>query len=84
LRGSDQGHDGDRVSLELSPYDLTKGRITYRHKWVPGSVAACWSASTWIYSVGGCGAIAWKCWHGPDRDRDLWQGCVMCAAPRYV
>lgn len=23
---------GDRVSLELSAYDLTKGRITYRHK----------------------------------------------------
>ena len=23
---------GDRVSLELSPYDLTKGRITYRFK----------------------------------------------------
>jgi len=23
---------GDRVSLEISPYDLTKGRITYRHK----------------------------------------------------
>jgi translation initiation factor IF-1 len=23
---------GDRVSLELSPYDLTKGRITFRHK----------------------------------------------------
>ena len=22
----------DRVSLELSPYDLTRGRITYRHK----------------------------------------------------
>ncbi|TSE34557.1 translation initiation factor IF-1 [Tepidimonas charontis] len=22
---------GDRVSLELSPYDLSKGRITYRH-----------------------------------------------------
>lgn len=22
----------DRVILELSPYDLTKGRITYRHK----------------------------------------------------
>ncbi len=21
---------GDRVSVELSPYDLTKGRITYR------------------------------------------------------
>src|ERR1700739_642122 len=24
--------NGDRVSLDLSPYDLTKGRITYRHK----------------------------------------------------
>jgi translation initiation factor IF-1 len=23
---------GDRVSLELSPYDLSRGRITYRHK----------------------------------------------------
>lgn len=22
---------GDQVSLELSPYDLTKGRITFRH-----------------------------------------------------
>ena len=22
---------GDRVSLEMSPYDLSKGRITYRH-----------------------------------------------------
>ncbi len=23
---------GDRVSLELSPYDLSRARITYRHK----------------------------------------------------
>ncbi len=23
--------EGDRVTVELSPYDLTKGRITYRH-----------------------------------------------------
>jgi translation initiation factor IF-1 len=23
---------GDKVSLELSPYDLSRGRITYRHK----------------------------------------------------
>lgn len=23
---------GDRVRVEVSPYDLTKGRITYRHK----------------------------------------------------
>lgn len=23
---------GDRVDVELTPYDLSKGRITYRHK----------------------------------------------------
>jgi len=23
---------GDRVTVEISPYDLEKGRITYRHK----------------------------------------------------
>lgn len=23
---------GDRVTVQISPYDLTKGRITYRHK----------------------------------------------------
>mgnify|MGYP001941697088 CR=1 FL=1 len=23
---------GDKVDIELTPYDLTKGRITYRHK----------------------------------------------------
>jgi len=23
---------GDRVQLEISPYDLTKGRITYRYR----------------------------------------------------
>ena len=23
---------GDRVRVELSPYDLTRGRITFRHK----------------------------------------------------
>jgi translation initiation factor IF-1 len=23
---------GDRVKIELSPYDLSKGRIVYRHK----------------------------------------------------
>lgn len=23
---------GDRVTLEISPYDLSKGRIIYRHK----------------------------------------------------
>ena len=24
--------EGDKVSLEISPYDLSKGRITYRYK----------------------------------------------------
>ena len=24
--------EGDRVKLELSPYDLTRGRVTYRYK----------------------------------------------------
>ena len=23
---------GDRVNVEMTPYDLTKGRITFRHK----------------------------------------------------
>ena len=23
---------GDRVSVEMSPYDLSRGRITYRHR----------------------------------------------------
>ncbi|MBL7115411.1 MAG: translation initiation factor IF-1 [Kiritimatiellae bacterium] len=23
---------GDRVTVEISPYDLTKGRITFRHR----------------------------------------------------
>ena len=23
---------GDRVKIEMTPYDLTKGRITFRHK----------------------------------------------------
>lgn len=23
---------GDKVTMELSPYDLTRGRITFRHK----------------------------------------------------
>jgi translation initiation factor IF-1 len=23
---------GDKVTMELSPYDLTKGRITFRHR----------------------------------------------------
>lgn len=26
---------GDKVTLEMTPYDLTKGRITYRHKAEP-------------------------------------------------
>jgi len=31
---------GDRVSLEVSPYDLTRGRINYRHLDSPAPVRA--------------------------------------------
>ncbi|MNL70909.1 Translation initiation factor IF-1 [compost metagenome] len=31
---------GDRVKVELSPYDLTRGRITFRHKGAVGSAPA--------------------------------------------
>jgi translation initiation factor IF-1 len=31
---------GDKVSLELSPYDLSKGRITFRHIEGRGATAA--------------------------------------------
>ena len=30
--GIDTNGTGDKVTVELSPYDLTRGRITYRHK----------------------------------------------------
>lgn len=29
---------GDDVTVELTPYDLTKGRIVYRHKFKPTSI----------------------------------------------
>lgn len=29
---------GDRVRVEMSPYDLTRGRIVYRHKKATGPV----------------------------------------------
>jgi translation initiation factor IF-1 len=28
---------GDRVTVEMTPYDLTKGRIVYRHKEIRGT-----------------------------------------------
>ena len=31
---------GDRVSLEMSPYDITRGRINYRHLDAPAPTAA--------------------------------------------
>lgn len=31
---------GDYVTLELTPYDLTKGRIVYRHKGKPNRTVA--------------------------------------------
>ncbi len=36
---------GDRVSLELSPYDLDKGRITFRHIETRGAPSA--QKKTW-------------------------------------
>ena len=30
---------GDKVTVEISPYDLGKGRITYRHKEPPRPTA---------------------------------------------
>ena len=37
---------GDKVKLEMSPYDLTKGRITYRYRY-------CWNSYTtsYVFSV---------------------------------
>lgn len=32
--------EGDKVTLELSPYDLSKGRITFRHIEKRGSTGA--------------------------------------------
>lgn len=31
---------GDKITLEMSPYDITKGRITFRHIEARGAVAA--------------------------------------------
>lgn len=31
---------GDYVNIELSPYDMSKGRITYRHKSKPADTVA--------------------------------------------
>lgn len=31
---------GDRVTLEMSPYDLTRGRISFRHKDTNAAAAA--------------------------------------------
>jgi translation initiation factor IF-1 len=36
---------GDRVALELSPYDLSKGRITFRHLDQPRTAGASRPAS---------------------------------------
>lgn len=30
---------GDKVKLEMSPYDLSKARIVYRYKWVFGAAS---------------------------------------------
>ena len=33
---------GDKVKVELSPYDLTRGRITYRAKYAPNAPGRRW------------------------------------------
>ena len=39
---------GDKVSIELTPYDLSKGRITFRHKDErPAATAANRRPATW-------------------------------------
>ena len=35
---------GDKVTVEMTPYDLTKGRITYRSRWLPICCRLSWSA----------------------------------------
>lgn len=37
---------GDKVTVELTPYDLTKGRIIFRHKEMPGSPQSVTTAIT--------------------------------------
>ena len=32
VSGKIRMHHGDRVTVEISPYDLTRGRITFRRK----------------------------------------------------
>lgn len=51
---------GDKVSLELSPYDLTKGRITFRHiegQSLCGSGCRQPDASPLIFSADGHAAL---------------------------
>ena len=31
---------GDRVRIELSPYDLSRGRLTYRYKQMPAGMSS--------------------------------------------
>jgi hypothetical protein len=37
---------GDKVLIELSPYDLTRGRITFRYRWVSPPLAIKWLYDT--------------------------------------
>ena len=30
---------GDKINIELSPYDLSRGRIVYRHRWQVAAAA---------------------------------------------
>ena len=62
---------GDVVTVELSPYDLTKGRITYR------CVRAClWVSRVWMCAFRGVG---FREVHPAFTCSLLWGMCVWCA-----
>jgi translation initiation factor IF-1 len=52
---------GDRVAIELSPYDLNRGRIVYRYKWTPHSPDC--HDSFWLLGSQGLP------WHSKDHAR---------------
>jgi len=44
---------GDKVTLEISPYDLSKGRIIYRHKFLAACRTLCFAPAR-VSSRQGC------------------------------
>ena len=42
---------GDRVTVEMSPYDLTKGRITYRFKCANTAKLSNVKVALWLFAI---------------------------------